>query len=70
MSNLPEKCFIYRVTFDQYANEFEVGAVAMDSGSALSYVQASYPSASVRYGGDIILVAPPHPTPSTTGSLD
>ncbi len=60
MSTLPEKCFIYRVTVDNWETNFEIGAVALDSGSAESYILTSYPSATnIKPIGDCFLVAPP-----------
>jgi hypothetical protein len=71
MSTLPEKCFIYRVTIDNWETNFEIGAVALDSGSAQSYVLASYPSATdIKPIGDCYLVAPPAPSPSLPFDID
>lgn len=60
--NLQERCFIYRVSLDGWQTQFDMGAITLDSGSAEAYILNSYPSASIKYGGDVALVAPPRVT--------
>lgn len=70
MSTLPEKCFIYKVTMDNWETNFEVGAVALDSGSAEHYIKSHFTTATIKPVGDCVLVAPPYEPPTITEGID
>jgi hypothetical protein len=70
MSTLPEKCFIYRITLDNWETNFEMGTIAMNSGSAEFNIMSHYPNAIIKPIGDCHLVAPPPPTPSLPFDMD